>query len=264
MEEYRNDKNITRRKSVKKDNKNQKDKVSHVKNIFLYQIIICILIFIVFLVINIFNKNFTQYILENYKSEIEFNYSISDFYMDIQKFVDKFNPKPAFSGMGGGDEDLEFEKDILYDEEENNPDNLNSDLFEIEQMMTPLIYPVKNGVESSKFGYRKSPFSDKMEFHKALDIAAEKGSNIHATAKGRVIKASSTIYRGNYVEIDHGNNFITRYSHCDELLVKEGDLVDADQVIAKVGTTGQSTGNHLHFEMIKDGESIDPSIVLGK
>ena len=107
---------------------------------------------------------------------------------------------------------------------------------------------------SSPYGYRICPYHGK-ELHPGLDIPATSGTNVLATASGRVITARFHNSLGNYVEIDHGNGIVSRYAHNSKLLVKVGDTVKQGQVISKVGSTGSSTGPHSHFEIRVDGQA---------
>lgn len=107
---------------------------------------------------------------------------------------------------------------------------------------------------SSQYGYRICPYHGK-ELHPGLDIPAPSGTDVLATASGRVITARFHNSLGNYVEIDHGNGIVSRYAHNSKLLVKVGDTVKQGQVISKVGSTGSSTGPHSHFEIRVDGQA---------
>ena len=122
---------------------------------------------------------------------------------------------------------------------------------------TPSIRPV-DGWITSKFGYRKSPFTGLRSFHSGLDIANKTGTEIIATANGKVSYASRKMYFGNLVVIDHGYGKVTRYGHLKKILVKQGQQVKRGEVIALLGNTGQSTGPHVHYEVVINGLPIDP------
>lgn len=94
--------------------------------------------------------------------------------------------------------------------------------------------------------------------HKGLDFAGEEGADVVATGAGVVTWADSRFGYGNLVEIDHGDGIVTRYGHNKTLLVKTGDIVAKGQVISKMGSTGRSTGPHVHYEVLKHGKQIDP------
>ena len=115
---------------------------------------------------------------------------------------------------------------------------------------------------SSPFGYRPDPFLGRPALHPGVDLVQEYGAEIHATAGGRVVHAGPMGGYGNMVEIDHGNNLATRYGHMSEILVEEGQVVTAGAVIGRIGSTGRSTGPHLHYEVRVDGEPVDPERFL--
>ncbi len=126
----------------------------------------------------------------------------------------------------------------------------------------PTLPPVENVNYTSNFGYRIDPFNGHQTFHEGVDFAAETGTAINAAASGKVIYADYHPAYGKSVEIDHGNGLVTRYAHGSELLVKEDDLVVRGQRIARVGTTGRSTGPHLHFEVRLNGVAQNPGRFL--
>ena len=111
---------------------------------------------------------------------------------------------------------------------------------------------------SSEYGGRTSPITGKYEFHNGIDIPASYGTDIYASNGGTVTIATNHWSYGNYIMIDHGGGYATLYAHCSKLLVKKGDKVKKGQVIAKVGSTGYSTGNHLHFSMYEQSAHTDP------
>jgi murein DD-endopeptidase MepM/ murein hydrolase activator NlpD len=122
----------------------------------------------------------------------------------------------------------------------------------------PNATPVNAPYNSSSYGWRVDPFLGVRAFHEGLDFSSEVGQPIKATAAGIVIAAEVTPEYGNMVRISHGSGLETRYAHASKLLVKEGDRIKKNQVIALVGNTGRSTGPHLHYEIRMNGESLDP------
>jgi murein DD-endopeptidase MepM/ murein hydrolase activator NlpD len=139
---------------------------------------------------------------------------------------------------------------------------LNQDL---DRSQTPSSTPLANTYISASFGNRIDPINGGHEFHKGLDLNGQTGDPIHAAADGIVMRADFDAGGyGNVVDIDHGNGYATRYGHCSKLLVKVGDLVHAGDVIAKVGSTGHSTGSHLHFEVWINGAPVNPQPYLSK
>ncbi len=132
----------------------------------------------------------------------------------------------------------------------------------VERSILPHSMPVSDGYITSGYGYRSDPFTGRRQFHKGVDFAGAYGSPILAAAGGKVIKAEHHPEYGKMVEVDHGNGYITRYGHASELQVKTGDVVKKGQQIAKMGSTGRSTGVHLHFEVIKEDDYINPLALL--
>lgn len=117
--------------------------------------------------------------------------------------------------------------------------------------------PVKGRI-SSHFGMRHHPIHDEFRHHSGLDIAAPKGSPIEAVMDGKVVFAGKRGNFGNTVIIEHEDGYKSLYAHCDQLNVSKGELIKSGEQIATVGSTGLSTGNHLHFEIRKNEEAIDP------
>ena len=127
--------------------------------------------------------------------------------------------------------------------------------------VTPDIWPV-SGVVSSHFGFRISPGGIGSTYHEGLDIASSYGNPVHATANGRITQAGWVNGYGYLVEIDHGNGIKTRYGHNSAILVSVGDQVVEGQTISLIGSTGNSTGPHCHYEVRVNGEAVDPTLFL--
>jgi murein DD-endopeptidase MepM/ murein hydrolase activator NlpD len=123
--------------------------------------------------------------------------------------------------------------------------------------------PVLSGYISSYFGERMDPFDGEEAFHKGLDFASDRGSDVLAVGQGVVSWAGPRAGYGVLVEINHGNGYVTRYAHNSAVAVAVGDTVERGQAIAVVGSTGRSTGPHVHFEVLKDGRQIDPMAFIG-
>jgi murein DD-endopeptidase MepM/ murein hydrolase activator NlpD len=119
--------------------------------------------------------------------------------------------------------------------------------------------PIDTGWLSSHYGKRIDPFDGKMAFHHGIDSAGQEGDGIHAVADGMVSWTGSKSGYGKMVEIDHGNGYVTRYAHSEKLLVDVGDMVSKDQIIALMGSTGRSTGPHVHFELLVAGHKVNPA-----
>lgn len=118
--------------------------------------------------------------------------------------------------------------------------------------------PITKGWLSSYYGMRTHPISGKREMHKGVDFAGKYGSPVVSVAKGLVVFAGKKYGYGNVIDIEHGNNYVTRYAHNDKLLVAVGDQVEKGSQIAEMGSSGRSTGPHVHFEVLKRGRAINP------
>jgi murein DD-endopeptidase MepM/ murein hydrolase activator NlpD len=119
-----------------------------------------------------------------------------------------------------------------------------------------------SGRISSSFGWRKDPFTGKKKFHDGIDLAAKEGTNVKASMAGKVLVTDDQSGYGKVVVLDNGHGLTTLYAHNSDILVKTGDWVKKGSTIAKVGSTGRSTGPHLHFEVRKDGKRLDPEKFL--
>jgi len=124
--------------------------------------------------------------------------------------------------------------------------------------------PVLQGWISSYFGGRADPFDGRAAFHKGIDFAAPEGSEVVAVASGIVTWSRDRFGYGKVVEINHGNGLVTRYAHNQKVLVNVGDTVQKGQSIALIGSTGRSTGPHLHFEVLKGGRQVNPISFIGE
>ena len=129
--------------------------------------------------------------------------------------------------------------------------------------LVPYRKPVVGEVEfTSGFGVRSDPFLGRPAMHTGLDFRAAQGDPVRVTANGKVVSAGWAGGYGRMVEVDHGNGLSTRYGHLSEIGVKVGEYVKIGQVIGAVGSTGRSTGPHLHYETRIDGEAVDPQRFL--
>ncbi|MDQ3215772.1 MAG: M23 family metallopeptidase [Pseudomonadota bacterium] len=133
---------------------------------------------------------------------------------------------------------------------------------QVRQQLLPNSRPVADGFIGSGFGWRSDPFSGETSHHSGIDFAAPTGTAIHAAAGGVVVVAEYHPVWGNVVEVDHGNALMTRYAHASRLKVAVGDIVKRHQTLAEVGSTGRSTGPHLHFEVHYQGAAQNPAKFL--
>jgi murein DD-endopeptidase MepM/ murein hydrolase activator NlpD len=182
----------------------------------------------------------------------------------------RFNEPPGRGGAVSSipPQDLsmaEFNRqlDQLSRQMENRTDYLGileSQLFDatVKKKLIPTIPPVDGGWSASSFGWRIDPFTGMLAMHEGVDFPVDVGTPIFAAAGGVVTFAGPHYQYGYMVEIDHGNDFTTRYAHCSKLLVKEGDVVQRGSKIAESGSTGRATGPHLHFEVRYKGVAQNP------
>lgn len=134
---------------------------------------------------------------------------------------------------------------------------INNTLFSPYNISAQACVPV-NGDVSSGFGYRVHPITKKWGFHTGLDISASTGTQIKSAYYGVVTAVGYNSLAGNYIVVEHNDNLITKYMHCEKILVKENTTVRQGEVIGRVGSTGSSTGPHLHFEIIIAGKKVNP------
>ena len=185
--------------------------------------------------------------------------------LDSKEF--NFNHAPAFGGPRESESSISVEfENVLGD----LSDQLNSreqqlsileDVLMTKQVKNetrPSGRPITKGWTSSYYGMRTDPFSGKLEMHKGMDFAGREGSEIVSASSGVIIWASTRYGYGNLVEINHGNGYITRYGHNAKILVKVGDVVEKGQAISLMGSTGRSTGPHVHLEVLLNGRQVDP------
>lgn len=133
---------------------------------------------------------------------------------------------------------------------------------QVKKSAFPSRQPVASGWFSSNYGWRLDPFTGKQAMHEGVDFMAEPGTPIRAAAGGVVVYSDYHPQYGNMLEIDHGNGLVSRYAHASKRLAKLGDIVLQGQKIAEVGSTGRSTGPHLHFEVLSNGAPQNPTRYL--
>ena len=151
---------------------------------------------------------------------------------------------------GSGGEDIE-----IYEATENAS-------FSPLKVTSATISPIENGRYTSYFGYRISPITGEFSFHTGLDIAAAEGTKIRAVLSGRVLRTGEDDRAGKYIFLEHSDGFVTFYCHCSEIVAQVGAVIRQGETIAKVGSTGWSTGPHLHFEVRKNNIRYNPLFIL--
>lgn len=145
-------------------------------------------------------------------------------------------------------DNIDFKEDRSNKHVKNVAFNVSNDK-NVLKVSIPMCKPLDEGKLTSRFGFRKDPFTGEEKGHGGIDIGASCNSPIHSVLSGKVEKADVSSSYGKYVLINHGNNIKTLYAHCNELKVVEGQDVKRGDEIAFLGSTGRSTGNHLHFEI---------------
>ncbi|TXK76358.1 peptidoglycan DD-metalloendopeptidase family protein [Paenibacillus sp. N3.4] len=128
--------------------------------------------------------------------------------------------------------------------------------------VTPTLWPTSTKVVTSTFGYRTDPFTHRPSFHSGIDFGAKENDPVFATAAGKVVSTGKDMFHGNNIVIEHSKGLRTWYMHLNKILVNNGDTVEKGSTIGLVGSTGRSTGAHLHYEVLKNGESTDPKPYL--
>ncbi|QNN42497.1 M23 family metallopeptidase [Pedobacter roseus] len=184
--------------------------------------------------------------------------SIDKKLLTINKYLKARGLKPILTGNEGGEQS----DDVLSNEEisEFYDNYLSKITYNV--AYTPMGYP-HLGTITSGFGHRENPFTgENVETHKGLDIRANYGDPVKCTANGKVIFAGKRGAYGNCIILKHGNGFETYYGHLSKILVEEGENVIAGNNIGKVGSTGRSTGPHLHYEVHQNGKVINPRSFL--
>lgn len=153
-----------------------------------------------------------------------------------------------------------FERQLYAQSQSFDQLRLNADKQKDKLAHIPSVMPIniKDYTMSSGYGVRRDPIYGSSKFHAGLDFAAQMGTPVFATADGKIQDAERISGYGNCINIDHGYNYTTRYAHLSEILVKPGQEVKRGELIGKVGSTGKSTGPHLHYEVRFKGEPQNP------
>jgi murein DD-endopeptidase MepM/ murein hydrolase activator NlpD len=125
-------------------------------------------------------------------------------------------------------------------------------------LLNGIVFPLMSTKETSKFGFRHHPIHHKTRHHDGIDLAAPNGTPIRSIKEGKIVYADTFGSYGNLITIDHGKGITTHYGHCNKIRVTTGDKIYAGQIIGTVGTTGTTTGAHLHFEIRLNGKPLNP------
>ena len=184
---------------------------------------------------------------------------------ELKEAAVKIEKKQAHESGAEGGPFIPAELGDLVDNDETQA--VFADLDKLETLRhivgnLPLARPIANAEQKSPFGHRFDPFNHRLAFHSGLDLAGPSGSMIHCTANGRVVKAGRDGAYGNAIDVDHGFGIVTRYAHLSKILVSQGDVVTLGQIIGVQGSTGRSTGAHLHYEVRYHDEPLNPKNFL--
>lgn len=181
----------------------------------------------------------------------------------------------VYGGKGGGSLNLATEMNVMLEQEKNIGLAAQAKAVDLQNLLgaiktenyrqdvTPSKWPTDGGYVSSSFGGRSNPFSGYgRDWHPGIDIAVDYGTPVYASAAGYVQQAGWYGGYGNYIRLGHDFGYETAYGHMSRLAVSAGSFVKKGQVIGYVGSTGYSTGPHLHFEVLKDGQQVNPSSLM--
>ncbi len=241
--------------SIKENSKN--DKKDSFFGVLIVQSVVAVLLTAVMLYSFFNSGSFYKTMVEGYEELMTEEYSAEDIreaFMKMNEYAEVFAENTGAEEESGitypaGGNDIVF----------TSLDALEGICFEKIETGVAMEPPLDEYTVSSEFGYRIGPITGEAGIHTGLDLAADYGSLIRAAADGEVVDAAWDNSYGNYIKIKHDNNTVSIYAHCSSLCAEEGEKVKAGDVIAKVGSTGDSTGNHLHFEIRKDNIRINPA-----
>lgn len=229
------------------------------KHIIITQTLFCVIISSIFLVNSFFKVDQINSVYATMKALISKELKFDDFkYIKerISESLSVINKKLNFNGSGGGLLDLNLQGVNYYKAPKNHT-------FNKVYLTNNFINPLKKEYKvTSEYGFRRHPILNINDFHTGIDLACEKDSEIVSVDNGIVLESSFNKDYGNYIILQHGENIKTFYGHCETLLVKKDDIVKKGDVIAKAGSTGMSTGTHLHFEISVQDYKVDPKEVI--
>lgn len=274
------------RVSTSNVNKNEKVKISLFKKM-LIQIAICIIIYVIFYVIKNSNYIFSDEVLNKTKEFLSYDINFGHIQNSISSFINENKDKYSFLSIFETKEDNKNSVNNVEDSNQNQTESVNTvggiggadgnevaeekqedkktkksqselDIEYIKENFE-FMMPVK-GTVTSRYGKREATEVVSAN-HSGIDIGADQGTPIYAAIDGTVTVASSEGEYGKHIDIEN-NDVLTRYAHCSKLLVKKGQKVKKGDKIALVGSTGNSTGPHLHFEIRRDNRTINPESIL--
>ncbi len=228
-------------------NNNNNNEESNFFDLVFVQCSVVVSLFIVLTFINIINEDFYNDLKKGLSLGLNNDYTFDKIYRGI---IDKNKSK---------EENLLEKNNNKKEDEKKLPDNIHKEKVDLDIDIGP---PIAKGTVSSIFGFRNIDGNE--NFHTGVDIAAERGTDILGASEGTIVDIGVSKSLGNYIEIQSTGGAKFLYAHCDETFGEKGNIVKKGEVIGKVGSTGDSTGNHLHFSIIKDEKYIDPFYYIEK
>lgn len=253
---------------VKKDNVCIKR--DYFSGVMIVQMIVCICIIALLLMSARSNGKFANAMKTSYAKFMTGDFTVDDFadaFKSVKEYTATFSSEMSDVSEEYSESKIESETETVKigggaDLEFTSLDALEGICFDKYNANISFAFPLKEYEITSLFGYRISPVSGNAGIHTGLDMATDYGMPIYASADGKVVDASYDNSYGYYVKLEHSDGYVTIYAHCSELSARTGDNVKQGEKIAEVGSTGDSTGNHLHFEIRKDNIRIDPYYAL--
>lgn len=241
---------------VKRRNKKTSSASGSYLERMMFKVLICVVIMVVIGIIKSVNTPVTKMMCGKIKAVLMQNIDLKSEYKSINDFIKKSagtskeNKAPKVQAPKNT-----TVKNAVQNVAQNNSVQKTSGASD--EGTVYFIAPVEGAI-TSPFGMRTDPFSDTRKSHSGIDIEANKGEKIKAAADGEVILAGVSKVYGNYLKIKHNNGLVTLYAHCSKIIASKGQKVRQGDIIAEVGSTGASTGSHLHFEVIKAGKAVNP------
>ena len=250
------------------------------------QIIVCLMLYLAFCAVQNSNVIFSEQVLNKTREIMSYDININQIRDVALEYINKLKnigviipvenqetgeqkteeninnqeQNQELQGLLEQSAQIVLEQETLYKEEASSISQIEEDADYIKQNYS-FIRPIEGGTISSRFGSRNPTTPTVPKYHTGIDIAANTGTDIVAAMEGKVTQVSSVGDYGNHLRIEQGE-ITTLYAHCSKIYVKEGDTIKQGQKIAEVGATGNVTGPHLHFEIRRNNEFVDPDYVL--
>ncbi len=285
-DEYRNKFRFAEEDDFRKNTREkQKNKTDYLIRLMLLQCLICGLIISGIFIASKISPSAFERIKEDYAKIMQRDMTAGEFAQDIKNAASYFSSQTDL--LQASSDEVEMTQDYTVESFEVIGDETGETVavgeivpdgsgggdiqgkeaakgtsFAPYQVSVKPVLPVRNARITSRFGYRTNPVSGKYGFHTGLDLAAEEGTPVSAAFYGRIVETGSSDVWGNYVLMEHSESFATYYCHLSEIYVNEGAVIRQGETIGLVGSTGWSTGAHLHFEVRINGVRVNPELLL--